>query len=284
VADDKDRQGSGRESAGMTAVDWPSYDGIAARYDDVWGSRFEAVARLIWERVPPGPGALILDIGTGTGIVPRAMGGARLSDISGVTGCDRSAGMLSMAKARLPALRLVAAGASALPFAPAVFDVATASFVLSHLRDYGAGLLEAHRVLKPGGTFVMTSWAADTEAPGEAWRELLAEAVSSDRLQEAVAQVAPSESCLETAAAVEQALTKAAFSGVEAHAATLECRLSLEDYLADRELGAGGRFARHALGAAGWARFLAHAREDLGRRFGPLVSVPRGVLVGIGRA
>lgn len=268
----------------MTAVNWPSYDGIAARYDDVWGSRFEAVARLIWERVSPGPGALVLDVGTGTGIVPRAIGGARLSDISGVTGCDRSAGMLSIAKTRMPALRLVVAEASGLPFGRAVFDVVTASFVLSHLRDYRAALREAHRVLKPGGTFVMTSWAADTDAPGETWGDLLAEAVSRDRLREAVARVAPSESCFETAAAVEQALTEAAFSGVEAHAATLECRLSLEEYLADREISSGGRFARHALGAAGWARFLAHAREELGRRFGPLVSVPRGVLVGVGRA
>ena len=69
----------------MTGVSWPSYDGIAARYDDVWGGRFEAVARLIWERVSTGPGALLLDVGTGTGIVPHAMG-ARLSDISAVTG------------------------------------------------------------------------------------------------------------------------------------------------------------------------------------------------------
>lgn len=267
----------------MTAVSWPSYDGIAARYDDVWGGRFEAVARLIWERVSPGPGALVLDVGTGTGIVPRAMG-ARLSDISGVTGCDRSAGMLSMAKGRMPALRLVVAEASALPFRQAVFDVATASFVLSHLRDYGAALLEAHRVLKPGGTFVMTSWAADTDAPGEAWRELLAEAVSRDRLREAVAQVAPSESCFESAGAVEHALTRAGFSGVEAHAATLGCSLSLDQYLADRELSSGGRFAQHALGAAGWARFLAHAREELGHKFGPLVSFPRDVLIGVGRA
>lgn len=268
----------------MTAGSWPSYDGIAARYDNVWGGRFEAVARLIWERVSPGPGALVLDVGTGTGIVPHAMDEARLSAISGVTGCDRSAGMLSMAKARMPALRLVVAEASTLPFRQAVFDVATASFVLSHLRDYGAALAEAHRVLKPGGTFVMTSWAADTDVPGEAWRELLAEAVSSDRLREAVAQVAPSESSFESAAAVEHALRGAAFSVVEAHAVTLECRLSLEQYLADRELSSGGRFARHALGDAGWARFVAHAREELGRRFGPLVSFPRGVLIGVGRA
>lgn len=268
----------------MTAGSWPSYDGIAARYDNVWGGRFEAVARLIWERVSPGPGALVLDVGTGTGIVPHAMDEARLSAISGVTGCDRSAGMLSMAKARMPALRLVIAEASMLPFRQAVFDLATASFVLSHLRDYGAALAEAHRVLKPGGTFVMTSWAADTDVPGEAWRELLAEAVSSDRLREAVAQVAPSESSFESAAAVEYALRGAAFSVVEAHAVTLECRLSLEQYLADRELSSGGRFARHALGDAGWARFVAHAREELGRRFGPLVSFPRGVLIGVGRA
>lgn len=40
----------------MGAVgDWRSYDNLAECYDSVWSARFEAVARQIWEQVPPSP-------------------------------------------------------------------------------------------------------------------------------------------------------------------------------------------------------------------------------------
>ncbi len=262
--------------------DWRSYDDIARRYDDVWGHRFEAVARQIWALIPPAAGAIVLDIGTGTGIVPRTLG-ARAGELAGVIGCDRSAGMLSLARARMPTRRVVAAAATDLPFRQAIFDVATASFVLSHLPDYGAALREAHRVLKPSGIFAMTSWTPNTDPYSEAWGRLLAEGVSKDRLQEAVAQVLPSEGFFETAENVETALTEAGFSGVEVRTVSLECSFSLELYLADRELSSGGRFARHVLGHDGWDRFIANAGEELRHSFGSHFSYFRAVLVGLGR-
>jgi ubiquinone/menaquinone biosynthesis C-methylase UbiE len=262
--------------------DWRPYDNIARRYDDVWGRRFEVVARHIWALIPPGAGAFILDIGTGTGIVPHTLG-ARLHELSGVIGCDRSASMLAMARLRMPTLRLVSAEATHLPFHDATFDVATASFVLSHLPDYKAGLVEAHRILKPLGTFAMTSWTASTDPYSETWGQLLAEAVSKDRLQEAVTQVAPSEGYFESAANIETALGEAGFSCVEVHKLASEWNFSLELYLADRELSSGGRFARHALGINAWDGFIANAREELHRQFGSHFSYSRGFLIGLGR-
>jgi ubiquinone/menaquinone biosynthesis C-methylase UbiE len=261
---------------------WSSYDNIASRYDDVWGSRFEEVARSLWERLSPERGASVLDIGTGTGIVPQALGSWAL-ELASVTACDRSNGMIQVARSRMPALRIVAAEATTLPFRSSAFDVVTASFVLSHLRDHEAGLVEARRVLRPGGVFAMTSWAADTDALGEAWRQLLAAAVSTDLLQAAVAHVTPSESCFESAAGVERALTESGFAGVEVHTLALEVTLSLEHFLSDREISSGGRFARHDLGADAWERFIGRAREELGRRFGSAFTFPRGVLIGLGR-
>ena len=55
-------------------TDWFAYGPIAGRYDDAWGSRFQAVAKLVWQRVSPGRGASVLDIGTGTGILPHVLG------------------------------------------------------------------------------------------------------------------------------------------------------------------------------------------------------------------
>ena len=262
-------------------TDWSSYDNIAARYDDVWGSRFEAAARFLSERVPLARGASVLDIGTGTGIVLHALG-SQAWEGSRLTGCDRSTGMIRRARSRLPAGRFVAADATTLPFRDSTFDAATASFVLSHLSNSEAGLMEARRVLRPGGVFAMTSWAADADAHGEAWRELLAGAISQDLLKAAVARVAPREAHFESVTGVENALTKAGFAGVEVYALALEYTLPLDHFLADRELSSGGRFARHTLGADAWARFVARAREELGRRFGSAFKCSRGVLIGRG--
>lgn len=261
-------------------TDWASYDNIAARYDCVWGSRFEAVARFVRERVSLARGASVLDIGTGTGIALHTLG-SRVEG-SRLTGCDRSTGMLRVARSRVPAGRFVAADAVTLPFRNSAFDAVTASFVLSHLRNHEGGLMEARRVLKPGGVFAMTSWAADADAHGEAWGELLTGVVSVDLLQAAVARVAPRESDFESAEGVASALTASGFVGVEVHAVALEYTIALDDFLADRELSARGRFARHALGGDAWAQFGARAREALERRFGSMFACSRGVLIGLG--
>ena len=263
-----------------TPTDWSSYDTIAARYDEVWGSRFEAVARLLWDHLPVRPQASVLDIGTGTGIVLQAAA-ARLPEAL-LTGCDRSTGMLRVAGSRLPAARLFAADAASLPFRERTFDVVTASFVLSHLADYGPGLTEARRVLRADGIFAMTSWAADADVHGQAWRKLLAEVVSEDRVRAAIARVAPSEGLFETGGGVERSLSTAGFTHVEVHASTVECRLPLEHFLADRELSSAGRFARHALGSSAWQSFLAYAHNHLHQRFGSVVEFSRRILIGIG--
>lgn len=262
-------------------IDWRSYDHIAGRYDDVWGSRFQEVARHIWALVSPAAGAIVLDVGTGTGIVPRTLG-ARVSQLAGVIGCDRSAGMLRLARATMPTLRVLAAEATALPFGRSTFDVVAASFVLSHLPNYKAGLVEAYRVLKPSGLFVMTSWTANTDPYSQAWSELLAEAVSKDRLEDAVAQVAPSEAYFENVENVKAALTDAGFAPSEVHTIAVECRFSLDRYLADRELSSGSRFAREALGPKGWSRFAANARDRLRHSFGSHFDYSRGVHIGLG--
>ena len=119
-------------------TNWRSYDHIARKYDDVWGSRFEAVARQIWAQIPTAAGAFVLDIGTGTGIVRQTLGG-RLGQLAGVFACDPSAGMLSLARMKMPTLLVLAAEATALPFRHSIFEVVTASFVLSQVGE-GAAL------------------------------------------------------------------------------------------------------------------------------------------------
>jgi ubiquinone/menaquinone biosynthesis C-methylase UbiE len=261
---------------------WSSYDRIAGQYDDVWGSRFDAVARLLWDAVPVPPRASALDVGTGTAAVLRALV-ARHPEAAPPTGCDRSSAMLHVARARVPEGRFLLADARRLPFADGSFDVGTASFVLSHLPDHEAGLAEVKRVLRPGGTFAMTSWAVDTDVHVAAWRELLTEVVSAEFLRGAVDEVTPREALFDHATGVESALSAAGFVGVQVEGHTHENSYPLDHFLRDREMGAAGRCARNALGDTAWRAFLERARERLGARFGPVVRVARGILIGLGR-
>jgi len=99
-------------------------------------------------------GRRILDAGCGSGPLFAA-----LRDRGAiVTGFDKSAGMLELARRRLgdDADLQVADLSSPLPFPDATFDDATASLVLHYLQDWGPPLAELRRVLKPGGRLLVS--------------------------------------------------------------------------------------------------------------------------------
>ena len=99
--------------------------------------------------------ARILDVGTGTGLIPIDIG--RRPVFARVTLTDASAAMLVRAKKNVFAsglqggFRLREARADALPFEPGGFDAVLSNSVLHHLADPAAALREAARVLAPGG-------------------------------------------------------------------------------------------------------------------------------------
>jgi SAM-dependent methyltransferase len=97
-------------------------------------------------------GRRILDAGCGSGPLLAA-----LRDRGAImTGIDKSAGMLELARRRLgdDADLQVAELGSPLPFPHDTFDDVTASLVLHYLKDWGPALAELRRVLKPGGRLI----------------------------------------------------------------------------------------------------------------------------------
>src|SRR2546426_10323247 len=96
--------------------DWRSYDQIANDYDRLGATRFEQVARAMAGMMPAdcAPGAL-LDIGTGTGIVP-AIFSEIFKTLHNIAGCDTSISMLQRAKALRVNHLLAAAVYTTVPF------------------------------------------------------------------------------------------------------------------------------------------------------------------------
>lgn len=149
-----------------------AFTGLAPRYEEVvdgelrrfWGwSYAEFVARLIAE-VPIGEGDVILDVATGTSVIPRALVG-RAGPIANLVGLDITLSMLQRGQQFLAdqeecaCIRLVCASALAMPFREASFDAVICALATHHM-DVERLLAEIGRVLRRGGRLVVADVAA----------------------------------------------------------------------------------------------------------------------------
>jgi SAM-dependent methyltransferase len=94
----------------------------------------------------------VLEIGCGTGYV---LGGLAAEDRYDLGGADLHIEGLVLARARLPAVELVQLDAGDLPYRSDL-DAVGAFDVLEHVEDDDAVIGSVHRVLVPGGLFVIT--------------------------------------------------------------------------------------------------------------------------------
>jgi ubiquinone/menaquinone biosynthesis C-methylase UbiE len=227
------------------------YDRDADRYADHWAPVLEASARDLLERVareaPPPPSPVIMDVGTGTGVL--ALAALERWPDARVIATDASAGMLSEAAAaaarRGPAgagrLRFVHGAADTLALPDGSADLVVSSFVYQLVPDRAAALAEARRVLRPGGTLAIVTWLEGGAAfpPEDGFDEAVVDLdlESDDPVAE---EVRAGDFRSVRAAAAE--LRRAGFRRVAARAERLAFAWSPEAYLAfklayeDREL------------------------------------------------
>lgn len=102
----------------------------------------------------------VLDVACGPGYVAGAVAARRAS----VVGVDFSDNMIALARRNFPGLDFRNADAQNLPFADADFDAALINFGMLHFSEPEKALLEAYRVLKPGGRLAFTNWAPAEES------------------------------------------------------------------------------------------------------------------------
>jgi ubiquinone/menaquinone biosynthesis C-methylase UbiE len=115
------------------------------------------VYRELCERGGPDRGALVLEVGCGTGNYIRALAervGCR------AYGLDPSAAMLSHARAQTGAVTWLLGRAERLGFATGTFDLIFSVDVIHHIADKAAFYSQAAQILRPGGQVVTVTDSA----------------------------------------------------------------------------------------------------------------------------
>lgn len=144
-----------------------SYDD-RAKLSDEW-RREHLDPQGFWRRVGLAPGAVVVDVGAGTGYF--ALPAARLVGPTGrVYGCDVSPEMVVHLRreaeaAGLSQLEALRSEEHRLPLPDASVDLALTAFVLHEVEDPYELLQELRRVLKPAGRLVVIDWLPDVPWP-----------------------------------------------------------------------------------------------------------------------
>jgi ubiquinone/menaquinone biosynthesis C-methylase UbiE len=145
---------------------------VAGQWDEIRAGYFtEHMRDAAIAKANLAPGAVVADVGTGTGFVA-----AGLVDTAGkVYGFDASPAMLDVARRNLAAhlnVELREAPGDRLPLADAILDGVFANMYLHHAPEPLAAILEMARVLKPGGVLCLT----DLDTHDHSWqREQMAD-------------------------------------------------------------------------------------------------------------
>jgi demethylmenaquinone methyltransferase/2-methoxy-6-polyprenyl-1,4-benzoquinol methylase len=144
----------------------PTYDRYARLLSFGQDARWR---RFLVDRVQVGSHDHVLDVATGTGAVAIELARRRGCR---VTGLDQSAGMLDVARRRLPpGIELVLGDADHLPFDAGSFDALTFTYLLRYVDDPPATLSELARVVRPGGTVAGLEFAVPRNPIARAaWR------------------------------------------------------------------------------------------------------------------
>jgi SAM-dependent methyltransferase len=138
-----------------------------------WADLAEAHNRPLFEAVLDaarvGPGTAVLDVGCGSGLALVLAAGRGAVP----AGLDISAGLLGIARDRLPGADLREGDMASLPFADDSFDAVTGVNAFQFAGDPRQALREAARVVRPAGRVVASLFAAPERSQGTVVHEAM---------------------------------------------------------------------------------------------------------------
>ena len=136
------------------------YARAAQHYDEKWAFYVEATTRETLRRLPMTSGARVLDVGCGTGELMRRLRAKHPHAV--LAGLDPVAEMLAVARDKLSGNEDLRTGyADALPWGAGAFDVVVSCNMFHYISHPVQALREMGRVLRPGGSLVLTDWCDD---------------------------------------------------------------------------------------------------------------------------
>lgn len=148
--------------SGFRAFERAGWERAAAAYGGAFGSLTGQAIGPLLDAAGAGRGMRLLDVASGPGFA--AAEAARRGALA--TGADFSAAMVALARRLHPGIDFREGDAESLPFPDAAFDGVAMNFGLLHLGEPERAVGEAQRVLRPGGRFAFTVWAAPPETAG----------------------------------------------------------------------------------------------------------------------
>ena len=150
------------------------FDSVSSTYDEL--NFLSVTARRFVELAQLSAGTCVLDIATGTGIIPL-LAVEQLGAAGKITAIDISAEMIARAKRKLSALaniQLQVGDAERLDFPDASFDAVLCASSLFFVPDMDQALREARRVLNPEGYVMFNSFEPGFLQPlRQLWNERL---------------------------------------------------------------------------------------------------------------
>jgi len=99
------------------------------------------------------PGSRVLDVGSGYSIFFLITTDWDFD----ITCCDLDSAAMEKMRGLVPGWRWMVADAMDLPFADASFDAVYAGEIIEHVGDTASALAEWRRILRPGGTFILST-------------------------------------------------------------------------------------------------------------------------------
>ena len=130
----------------------------------------QAMRRAFLSDIKFPPGAHVLEVGCGTGVLTRVLAG--WPNVKAVVGSDPAAPLIRKAQrlaSNLANVTFQEADGRSLPFGDDAFDVVVFDSTLSHVPGPERALAEVHRVLRPGGSLAVFDgdYATTTIALGD---------------------------------------------------------------------------------------------------------------------